>query len=292
MRYPNLEICQLHTTKLPNDLFNIDRLEDYIPKNPGVTELHSHNFYHLAYIRKGKGTHTLDFETYTAGDHTVYFMYPGQVHSWHFHTGTSGFVINFSPEFLDTNFIRSELLGHLPLFRKFSTQQVYGVPQQFVPDVQKKMEALYNLQQSSGIYTNLDIAGRLGQLLVKFSANLEIGESTRVNDAYYRHYIHFLELVEQHFMDKKLPREYAAAMHITPHHLNQVVQHFVNISAGELIRNRILLEAKRSLVKDARTVSEIAYNLNFSDNSYFVKFFKKYTGTTPEAFRAAAGRHL
>jgi AraC-like DNA-binding protein len=59
----------------------------------------------------------------------------------------------------------------------------------------------------------------------------------------------------------------------------------LGISAGELIRDRILLEAKRLLINLDLTISEIAYQLNFSDNSYFTKFFKKYTGQKPDEFR-------
>jgi AraC family transcriptional activator of pobA len=57
--------------------------------------------------------------------------------------------------------------------------------------------------------------------------------------------------------------------------------------AGEVIRERVLLEAKRLLVSSAIGIAEIAWELQFKDNSYFTKFFKKYTGTTPEEFRSA-----
>jgi len=57
------------------------------------------------------------------------------------------------------------------------------------------------------------------------------------------------------------------------------------MSAGELIRNRVLLEAKRLLVNLDLTINEISGLLNFSDSAYFTRFFKKYTGQTPEAFR-------
>jgi len=56
-------------------------------------------------------------------------------------------------------------------------------------------------------------------------------------------------------------------------------------SAGELIRDRILLEAKRLLINARMSISEIAGELEFSDNSYFTKFFKKYEGVTPDAFK-------
>jgi len=56
-------------------------------------------------------------------------------------------------------------------------------------------------------------------------------------------------------------------------------------SAGEVIRDRVILEAKRLLVNLDLTITNIAGKLNFADNSYFTKFFKKYTGQTPEDFR-------
>ncbi|RYZ32209.1 MAG: AraC family transcriptional regulator, partial [Sphingobacteriales bacterium] len=68
-------------------------------------------------------------------------------------------------------------------------------------------------------------------------------------------------------------------------HLNALCQDLLGKTAGELIRDRILLEAKRLLVNADISISEIAWQLNFADNSYFSKFFKKQAGTTPEAFR-------
>jgi len=56
-------------------------------------------------------------------------------------------------------------------------------------------------------------------------------------------------------------------------------------ASGELIRNRVILEAKRLLVLNDYSISQIAYMLNFNDNSYFTKFFKKIEGVTPEEFR-------
>ena len=56
-------------------------------------------------------------------------------------------------------------------------------------------------------------------------------------------------------------------------------------SAGDLIRERVVLEAKRLLINSDLLVSQIADLLNFDDNAYFSRYFRKYTGHTPESFR-------
>ena len=74
-------------------------------------------------------------------------------------------------------------------------------------------------------------------------------------------------------------------MRVRPNYLNAVCNEVAHSSAGDLIRNRILLEAKRLLIHEKKTASEIAYELGFADNSYFGRFFKKYENTTPDGFK-------
>lgn len=107
----------------------------------------------------------------------------------------------------------------------------------------------------------------------------------KIND-YQSVLIHnFQDLIEKYYKEKKLSKEYAELLYITPNHLNALCKDVLGFSSGELIRNRIILEAKRLLVNKNITINEIAYLLNFKDSSYFVKFFKKYTNFTPDQFR-------
>ena len=50
---------------------------------------------------------------------------------------------------------------------------------------------------------------------------------------------------------------------------------------------RLLLESKRLLYFSSLSVKEIAYTLGFEDASYFVRFFKHLTGTTPLQLRTS-----
>src|SRR5690606_27633371 len=95
----------------------------------------------------------------------------------------------------------------------------------------------------------------------------------------------FQKLIEKHYRELRLPKDYADLLFVTPNHLNALCKSVTGMQAGELIRNRILLEAKRLLVNQDLSIAEISNELNFNDNSYFTRFFKKQIGLTPEEFR-------
>ena len=123
------------------------------------------------------------------------------------------------------------------------------------------------------------------QLLIQVSRYATREDSTQQGNYNSVLLRNFQKLIEQHYIEKKLTKDYAAMLYVTPNHLNALSKDVTGRSAGELIRDRVLLEAKRLLVNAEMTISEIAIELDFKDNSYFSKFFKKYEGVTPDAFR-------
>lgn len=78
---------------------------------------------------------------------------------------------------------------------------------------------------------------------------------------------------------------YAAALHISPVYLNEVVKNVTGESVGRYIRNEIVLRAKRMLVYTTRNIGEIACELGFDDYAYFTRLFTKQTGMNPTAYR-------
>ena len=56
-------------------------------------------------------------------------------------------------------------------------------------------------------------------------------------------------------------------------------------TASDLIDEKMIIEIKKLLLHTDLTATEVAYTLNFSDQSYFSKFFKKHVGMTPGDFR-------
>jgi AraC family transcriptional activator of pobA len=97
------------------------------------------------------------------------------------------------------------------------------------------------------------------------------------------------KLVDENFRKERLISFYAEKLAMTPDRLNDHVKRATGVTAGHLIRQRVLTEAKRQLVFTNQPIHEIAYDLAFSDPSHFTRFFRKQTGTTPHAFRDGRG---
>jgi AraC-like DNA-binding protein len=91
--------------------------------------------------------------------------------------------------------------------------------------------------------------------------------------------------VERHFRTITSVSDYAKTLHVTADHLGAVVREETGRPPGDIIRERLLLEAKRLLVHTSMNVSEIAYALNFEDPAYFSRFFRRLTEKAPGNFR-------
>lgn len=77
---------------------------------------------------------------------------------------------------------------------------------------------------------------------------------------------------------------------MSPVHLNRICQAVAGKSAGQLVQEHILDEARKLLTYTTYSVSEIAYLLHFEYPNYFAKFFRKHTGLSPTEFRGGPGK--
>ena len=281
--FPVYDICKL--SDLQQDELLISRFGIYLEKHKNLYFPHKHSFYHLVLFTKGGGTHAIDFKTFDVLPYQIYFMIPGQVHSWSFEGFTDGYIINFSASFIQSFILQHGYLDNFSFFSGNLADAVINLPDETYTALKPLFETILAEAASPATASADMIRLLMLQIFIlvnRLSANPVLGGNSSYNQILLKS---FKNLIEHHYTDIKLPKDYAAMLYITPNHLNAVCKDLMGVSAGELIRNRVLLEAKRMLTNPQLSISEISLKLNFSDNSYFTKFFKKLEDITPEEFR-------
>jgi len=106
-----------------------------------------------------------------------------------------------------------------------------------------------------------------------------------------RHLARFRQLVEEHHKSQWAIEDYAAAIGITPSHLNAICRQLTGQSALETVHERVMLAARRELAYTETTIAGVAQRLGFSDPSYFTRFFRRHAGVSPSRFRRDSGTH-
>ncbi|MDE6867058.1 MAG: helix-turn-helix domain-containing protein [Muribaculaceae bacterium] len=96
---------------------------------------------------------------------------------------------------------------------------------------------------------------------------------------------HFMALVQEHYKKERFLDFYASKLDITPKHLSRTVKEQTGYSAVDWIERFVILEAKVYLKSTNLNIQQIADEMNFPSQSFFGKYFKKYTGMSPKEFR-------
>jgi AraC-like DNA-binding protein len=113
------------------------------------------------------------------------------------------------------------------------------------------------------------------------SEQLEAGDSQRANELFQR----FNALIERDYKKSRDVSYYASLLHITPKHLNTVTHRVTHLSSKVIIDHYTVLQIKLLLRNSTQSVKEIAWDYNFSNSSFFCRYFKRHTNMTPQQYR-------
>lgn len=263
----------------------ISRFAAYAATHKNLHNAHRHNFYHIVLFTMGQGVHAVDFQNFNVNHYQIYFMIPGQVHSWNFEGPVDGYVINFSALFFQSFLLRPGFLDDFTFFSGVVNDSVIQIPAELQQKITSLFEDILKEGKSSQSFSTEMVRVLLLNIFILIS-RLNVQSHEGIKSSYnYTLLKSFQKFIEKHYCSLRLPKDYAGLLYITPNHLNALCNDLLGISAGEVIRNRVFLEAKRLLINLDLTITEISTHLNFSDNSYFSKSFKKHTGISPEEFR-------
>ncbi len=95
----------------------------------------------------------------------------------------------------------------------------------------------------------------------------------------------FMTLVHSHYSTERTVGFYASKLCISPKYLSFIIKEVTGRSAADWIDEYVIIEAKNMLRFSGMNVQQVAYALNFSNQSAFGKYFKHLTGMSPTQFQ-------
>lgn len=282
---PVYELSEYRFAEVRTEGVFVEKLEDTLTLRPNRVQPHYHHFFQV-FLISGKGVVMHDFTERSLPGAAIFFTSPGQVHALKPATVLNGIVVSFSQLFFDHTTPPPSALLDFPFF--FTSGAIPLLP--LNAEQERHFHTLFSelLHEFRGNQSQVEDVLR-AYLRIVFTRAARLYAKAHDMEATSRPaqlVQQFRLLVENRFRELTALNDYAALLKVTPNHLNDTVRAQTAHSAGELIRLRQLLEAKRLLLHSTLSISEVGYHLNFQDPSYFSRFFRRYTEQSPADFRA------
>jgi AraC family transcriptional activator of pobA len=243
--------------------------------------------YTILFIKEGKGVFQADFGNFSFEGPVIFFATPYQ--TIHFKEAPLSKVrmLQFHGDFFFIEYQKAEVACNGLLFNNiFVEPSISLLPEESVSfsELMTQLEVELSRQEPNEAvltaYLQLYLA-KASQIKLK-SAPVEL----RKTDAPMED---FKIALEANFLLMRRPADYAALLQLSPNAFAKRCSRYFGKSPSRLIQERVVLEAKKKLHLSRQSIKEIAYSLNFEDEYYFSRFFKKLTKVSPQTFREKTG---
>lgn len=262
--------------------FSIRKVQNMLAGKDMIQELHRHDFFYILVLEKGMGSHEIDFIPYEVSDYSIFFMRPGQVHQLKLKAACTGFLIEFDATFYHPNESLSSQRLKKASSKNFCVFEVGKFEK--LHSILTYIFTEFNTMQN-GYLEIIEANLRIFMIEVIRQSKDPLTISADSNSYTHERLDEFLELLNSHILTHKQVSHYADLLNLSTYQLNAITKTTLNKTCSELINEQIILESKRHLLATSNQVAQIAFYLGYDDVSYFIRFFKKHTGYSPEAFR-------
>lgn len=244
------------------------------------------NRYCIYLIEEGKGQLKLDEDQIDLRRHVICFIAPYQKQKFSGLSGIKGYCISFTEEFMHFHTEHKDVLYRLPFFGYDLKQHRYILKPAMFTQLTEIAMLMHAEGKIKSQYQEKILLSYINIFLLKCK-QLPAAKGERIDKSHYTSLQivqHFKQLIRQNYIRQHSVAFYAAQLRQTNNYLNAVVKEVTGKTAGKIIQEHLIVEAKRMLIHTKLSAKEVAFELGFKDHSYFTKFFKKHTGLNPLAW--------
>jgi AraC family transcriptional activator of pobA len=289
MMKETLRLHQLEAGKAGIEVYQVGPTDLVLPLQNEAVVPHRHDHYCCFFIEHGSVEMTVDFQHVQLTSGMLLVSHPGQIHQLGTVKEFQGWVL-----LSDAQLLSPQLRSAIEQSWGVSLLHLRTIEQQWFRDLfsvlQVSLIAINPFLVRTEVLPSL-LNALLGQAAVLLQSQQHV-VAPQVRSIWLAK--QFRHLVQQHFLVCKKPCEYAEKMNLTLSYLNDSVKAVTGFSVSYFIKQEILAEAQRLLFYTNLSIKEIADQLGYEDPKYFIRFFGKDKGLSPNRFRknALAGKRM
>jgi AraC family transcriptional activator of pobA len=248
---------------------------------------HRSDYYKVIVIEDGTGLYQVDFQQFKVDGAGMFFLSPGQVFTVELESMKAGYQLSFNKDFYCVETHGKEIACNGVLFNNVHKASHLPLSEADLPRFTMLIDSMIR---------ELTKPGKAHQEMLETYLRLFLIEALRLHDDQAavpaaetdeanRLAGDFIALVDKHFRSVHAVKEYAEKLFVSPKSLAKRLNAHHYDTPTEIIRDRIILEAKRDLRYTSKSIKEIAFGLGFEDPGYFTRYFKKGEGEAPGEYR-------
>lgn len=266
-----------------NKYFRVYSFEGSLPRHSDLLIPHRKDHYLIVFIRRAGRRQWIDMTPYELKNNTIYFTGPSHVIVKEEFVQLWSTGIAFTPEFLSLQ--ENAALNKLPLIQNPQNGHELLLSEADINFVEDMLTRIYIEYQSPSKWQQRMLTAYLTVFLTYLSRLYT--EQFKDGDISVDKLLlkKFQAKINECFRELREVGDYASLLNISAGHLSEVVKTQSGKPAIKHIHERMVMESRRLLFHTNNSLKEIAFDLGFTDASYFNRFFKRETGITPAEYR-------
>lgn len=248
-------------------------------------------FYQIL-VFNGYGKFEINLTHYECSGNTILFLTPYQQFKWLDTNETELKLVQFHGDYYCIEYHRNMISCNGFLFNNIYEKPFFNITKSYYDEI---VDTIYKMKKElkneiESPFTNSIVKSYL-QLILSISSKEKAKYLTdlKPNEVPNKDLVYFQDLVEKYYKTERSIAFYASAFSLSTNAFSKKVKKQFSKSPSHLIHERVILEAKKLLHLTYKSIKEISQELNFKDEFYFSRYFKKNVGVSPSSYRKNVG---
>ena len=234
----------------------------------------------------------INLTQYVCSGSTILFLTPFQQFKWLDANKTELKLIQFHGDYYCIEYHKNMISCNGILFNNIYEKPFFNINKSYYDEIVNTIEKMDKEIQNEIVspFTDSIVKSYL-QLILSISSKEKSKYliDLKPNELPNKDLVYFQDLLEKHYKTERSMAFYAAEFSLSTDAFSKKVKKQFSKSPSQLINERVILEAKKLLHLTYKSIKEIAQELNFEDEFYFSRYFKKNVGVSPSSYRKNVG---